>query len=198
MANILDTSGTKPPRKKIEPARIEFRRLAESCQRGAFSCGYVHIDDFLNNRSLDDHEALFSRTVTAHLDGQAEPVGFYAMTIGAEPADQFVQEEEQSWFASLKTRLLRSQLTTVQLIWVGVETKFHRKGIGTLLMGHALDDFYQVVERTGVSALTLHPISTNAAIFYSSIGFQPYGTGSTKRMLLPADAVMETRRKAAP
>ncbi|WP_456710531.1 GNAT family N-acetyltransferase [Bradyrhizobium sp. USDA 4452] len=140
---------------------------------------------------------MLSRTVTAHLDGGDDPVGFYAMTIGPEPADQFVAEEEQSWLSTMKARFLRSQLTTVQLLWVGVETRLHRLGIGTLLMGHALDDFYQVIERTGVAALTLHPISTNAATFYSSIGFQPYGTGNPKRMLLSADAVIETQKKAS-
>jgi GNAT superfamily N-acetyltransferase len=114
------------------------------------------------------------------------------MTIGPEPADQFSQE--QTLLDRIAAQFSRSQqLTTVQLIWVGVESSLHRKGIGTLLMGHALDDFYQVVDRTGVAALTLHPISINAESFYSSIGFAPYGTGKPKRMLLSAEAVIAFR-----
>src|SRR5258708_34654529 len=64
-------------------------------------------------------------------------------------------------------------------------------------MGHALDDFYQVVDRTGVAAMTLSPISTNAAAFYTLIGFEPYGTSSPQRMLLSAEAVMAVRSSSA-
>jgi GNAT superfamily N-acetyltransferase len=133
--------------------------------------------------------------VTAHLDGDDDPVGFYAMTINPEPADQFTQE--QSFLAKLKLQFVRHQLTTVQLIWVAVQTSLQRQGIGTLLMGHALDDFYQVVDRTGVAAMTLSPISTNAAAFYTLIGFEPYGTSSPQRMLLSAEAVMAVRSSSA-
>jgi GNAT superfamily N-acetyltransferase len=195
MATISNTNETRASREKIDPARIEFKRLSTSCPRGAFSCGYVHIDDFFNNRSLDDHDGLYSRTVTAHLDGADDPVGFYAMTIGPEPESQFTSAEQQSFLENKWLRFFRSQLTTVQLIWVGVEGSLQRKGIGTLLMGHALDDFYQVVDRTGVAALTLHPISTNAAKFYTSMGFRPYGSSNPQRMLLPAEAVVEIRKK---
>ncbi|MBR0852553.1 hypothetical protein JQ543_32820 [Bradyrhizobium diazoefficiens] len=133
-----------------------------------------------------------ARTVTAHLDGAQEPIGFYAMTIGTEPADQFLKEED-SLFERVKSRFFGGQLTTVQLIWVGVDTALHRRGIGSLLMGHALDDFYQVVDRTGIAAMTLEPISQNAATFYSTIGFVPYGSRNPKRMILSAEAVMAVR-----
>lgn len=196
MANISDTSETKSgrlPREKIDPKRIEFRRLSANCPRGVFSCGYAHIDHFFQNDSLGDHYDLVARTVTAHLDGNEMPVGFYAMTIASEPEDQFV--EEQNLVARIRAQFSRSrQLTTVQLIWVAVESSLHRQGIGTLLMGHALDDFYEIVDRTGVAALTLQPISENAARFYTLMGFKPYGTG--KRMLLSAEAVLAVRNQA--
>jgi hypothetical protein len=83
----------------------------------------VHIDDFINDRAMDEHEGLFARTVTAHLDGDDAPVGFYAMTVGPEPADLFT--EEQSFLERIKTRFSRGQLTTVQLIWVAVPHKNH-------------------------------------------------------------------------
>ncbi|WP_316196275.1 MULTISPECIES: GNAT family N-acetyltransferase [unclassified Bradyrhizobium] len=195
MANTFDTSGTRSrSRGKIDPHRIEFRRLSSDCPRGVFSCGYIHIDHFFQNNSLDNHNDLFARTVTAHLDGGEAPVGFYTMTIGSEPDDQFA--EEQTLLDRIRAQFSRTkQLTTVQLIWVGVRSSLHRRGIGTLLMGHALDDFYEIVDRTGVAALTLEPISTNAAQFYNSMGFKSYGSG--KRMLLSAEAVLAVRKQAS-
>jgi GNAT superfamily N-acetyltransferase len=196
MANTSNPNetGRLPPREKkekIDPARIEFKRLSAECPRGAFSCGYVHIDHFFKNTSLDDHNCFRARTVTAHLDGAPEPIGFYAMTIGPETADQF--EKEPSFLERIKAQFFRTQmLTTVQLIWVGVESEMQRRGIGRLLMGRALDDFYQIVDRTGIAALTLEPISANAGMFYRSLGFRPYGPGG-KRMLLAAEAIMAIR-----
>jgi hypothetical protein len=61
-------------------------------------------------------------------------------------------------------------------------------------MGHALDAFYQVADCTGIAALTLSPISTNAATFYASMGFRPYALG--KRMFLSAEAVIAVRTSA--
>jgi GNAT superfamily N-acetyltransferase len=192
MGNTSNTSGQRPDRKKIDPARIEFRRLSATCRRGAFSCGYVHIDNFINTQAMDNHQSLFARTITAHLDGNDTPIGFYAMTAGPEPADLFV--EEQSLFERIKSQFFsKDQLTTVQLLWVGVESSLHRQGIGTLLMGHALDAFYQVVDCTGIAALTLSPISANAATFYASMGFKPYASG--KRMFLSAEAVIAVRER---
>jgi hypothetical protein len=196
MANTSNTNETgRQSREKIDPTRIEFKRLSAQCPRGAFSCGYEHIDAFFRDNALNDHNDLYARTVTAHLDGVSEPVGFYAMTIGPEPADQFA--EEKSLFERIRAQFYRSQqLTTVQLLWVGVINSLHRKGVGTFLMGHALDDFYQIVDRTGVAALTLEPISANAGMFYDSIGFRPYGSG--KRMLLSAEAVIAVRAQTIP
>jgi hypothetical protein len=125
-------SEIKPPHTKIDPARVEFRRLSETCPRGTFSCGYIYIDHFFNNTALADHDGLFARTVTAHIDGADEPSGFYAMTVGPEPADQFT--EKQTLIDRIAAQFFRSQqLTTVQLILVGVESSLHRRGIGTLL-----------------------------------------------------------------
>ena len=116
------------------------------------------------------------------------------MSVGPEPADEF-SEEGPGLLERFQMRFLRNQLTTVQLKWVAVNAPMHSKGIGTLLMGHAIDGFYEIIDRTGVSALTLKPINENAKTFYESVGFSVYGKSG--RMILPADAVLEARDSEA-
>jgi hypothetical protein len=60
-------------------------------------------------------------------------------------------------------------------------------------MGRAFDDFKEVVDRTGVPALTLKPISSSATIFYGSLGFIPYGQENPRRMYFAADAVLNSK-----
>jgi hypothetical protein len=199
MENILNTKNQnrKRNREKIDPDRIVCRRLSAECPRDAFSCGYEHIDRFLRDSALENHDELRARTVTAHLDDEVHPVGFYAMTIGTEPGDEFAdQPEQQSFLSRIKARIYRDQITTVQLLWVGVETSIQRCGVGTFLMAKAIDDFYEIVDRAGVAALTLCPIGQGAAKFYGTLGFEYYGSGNPKRMLLAAEAVIETRKRA--
>jgi GNAT superfamily N-acetyltransferase len=135
---------------------------------------------------------LNSRIITAHLDENNESVGFYAMTISSEPDWHF--KDDPSIFLRISGHInsRAKSLITVNLLWVAVHNRLHRQGLGTLLMGRALDDFREVVDRTGVAALTLKPISLDAAGFYSGLGFVPYGQGNPKRMFLPAEDIMNS------
>ena len=181
MENISSTNEKKKPREKVDGARIDFRRLSDDCQWDAFSCGYVYIDDFFRRLALDEHNAFSTRVMTAHIDGGIQPVAFYAMHIISEPASYYASD--QGFLAFFKSKFMMGVLHSVELKWMAVASEWQRRGIGSLLMGRALDDFHEVAIRTGVSALTVHPISSNARIFYGSLGFQPYGAKSERMYL---------------
>lgn len=194
MANISNTPEPGPSRlkpAKVEPSRVEFRRLVDGCDTSDFSCGYTIIDNFFSRRALLEHTALFSRAVTAHIDGDDKPIAFYAMAVGLEGQSEF--SDDASFFSTFQDKLLQRYLPTLQLMWVAVDTTLQRRGIGTLLMGRALDDFFHVSDKTGISALTLKPINAAAAAFYKELGFAPYGIGELPRMFLPADSVITAR-----
>lgn len=149
-----------------------------------FDCGEIEIDKYFKVRALIDQEGLYYRTITAHLNGDYEiPVGFYCMTIHSEPEDWFTGCSP--WFS---TKVRKRSLLTVHLRWVAVIRDCQRYGIGTLLMGRAIDDFYQVTDRTGIAALTLKPISNEAKLFYRKLGFEPYD--GEQRMFLSAETVI--------
>jgi GNAT superfamily N-acetyltransferase len=113
------------------------------------------------------------------------------MMCRSEPEDLFTKSA--SFF---KRRAQLSSLHAVHLQWVAVETDLQRSGIGTLLMGSAIEDFYQIADRTGIAALTLTPISNAAASFYGSLGFITYGSGDLPPMFLPAETVIRARESS--
>jgi GNAT superfamily N-acetyltransferase len=178
------------PREKVNIDRLDFRRLSPDCERGDFDCDYIVINDFFNRLSLDYHQKLKSRIVTAHLDGSAKPVGFFAMKIWHEPEYEFSADS-----AFLSQWLYQKSLITVNLEWLAVSTEFQRREIGTHLMGQAIDDFYEVANRTGIAALTLQPIDEQKALFYKKLGFTAYGSRTIPRMFLDSKSVIEFRMK---
>jgi len=64
-------------------------------------------------------------------------------------------------------------------------------------MGYAVNDFFHVVDRTGIAALTLQPISVRARNFYSGLGFEVADETDRPLMFLPAETVLELRLKSA-
>jgi ribosomal protein S18 acetylase RimI-like enzyme len=118
------------------------------------------------------------------------PIGFFAMKVWHEPESDFAGDS-----AFLSQWLYQKSLITVHLEWLAVSTEFQRREIGTDLMGKAIDDFYEVADRTGISALTLQPIDEQKALFYKKLGFVPYGQRTIPRMFLDAKTVIDFRTK---
>jgi GNAT superfamily N-acetyltransferase len=170
------------------PPTLEFKRLTAECGRGAFACGNGDIDSWFRNKAFKHHQDLKARVVTAHLLNNAKPVGFYAMTIRLEKDDQLDMPRR------MLARPQSGHFTSVQLCSVAVQRSLQRQGIGTILMGAALQDFYEVAVRTGIYALTLVAVDREVAKFYERLGFVQYGNPDAMqpKMLLPADSVIET------
>jgi GNAT superfamily N-acetyltransferase len=158
--------------------------------RGTFVCGYRDIDRWFREDALKCHAELQYRVVTAHLVGQLDSVvGFYAMTTLLE--SQIELEGGSRW---LGFRPQSGRFSTVQLSYVAVHRDLQRQGYGTVLMGAVLQDFYEVVIRTGIFSLTLQAINRDVMDFYKRLGFVQYGNPHAEmpKMILPAQSVIET------
>jgi len=188
-ANENKEGDGKPVEAKPTPPVLEFKRLGAQCNRGAFLCGNDDIDGWFKNNSLDHHNNLRARVTTAHLVGNNAPVGFFAMSWRIESADLLGSQRERS------ARPHNGYFASVRLSSVAVQREMQRQGIGTILMGAALDDFHIIAVRTGVFALTLEAVDRETMKFYDGLGFVPYGPADAMmpKMLLPADAIIAAR-----
>ena len=176
---------------KTAPPTLEFRRLSGDCPRSTFGCGHTEIDRWFRQNSLKYHNKHRARVVTAHLVGNKNPVGFYALTTKLE-ADDLLPADHR-----LFSRAEQGYFTSVQLFYLAVQRSMQRQGLGTIIMGDVLRSFYEVANRTGILALTLVAIDEPTTEFYRKLGFVPYGpNGGRPRMLLPAQIVIELVEKA--
>jgi ribosomal protein S18 acetylase RimI-like enzyme len=127
--------------------------------------------------------------VTGHfVDDPASVVGFYAMSI------QLEKEIELGSRHAAGSKGQSGSFATVQLWSVAVQKPLQRQGYGTVLMGAALRDFYEIVIRTGIFSMTLQAANAEVAKFYEKLGFTRYGYLSElamPKMILPAQAVID-------
>jgi hypothetical protein len=67
-------------------------------------------------------------------------------------------------------------------------------------MGTALQDFYEIVNRTGIFAMTLQALNRDLMDFYRKLGFEIYGNqyATMPKMILSAQAVVDTIEKRKP
>jgi hypothetical protein len=67
-------------------------------------------------------------------------------------------------------------------------------------MGSVVRDFYEIIIRTGICALTLTAIDHKTAEFYERLGFVRYGVNGASAqptMLLPSRSVIDLIEKNA-
>lgn len=170
---------------KINPAELEIRRLTEDCPRNAFKCGVSDIDKWFSKKVWKYHVHSKYRTVTAHLNGNAYPCGFYSLRVSSGDVKHLCAEDSERHGPA-------DNFPAVQLTYVGVAKALQGRGIGRILMGHAMESVHSIASLAGTFAMTLVAIDEERAQFYESLGFKRYGpTSDRPMMLLPVDALFD-------
>ena len=165
---------------------IEFKPLSSDHWGGAFSCGVPEIDKWFRNNSGSMHKKFRSRVVTAHHIGNPAPVGFHALSL---------QLQDEKLLSGGERQLFRAQqrvFTSINIDYLAVARVLQGNGVGRLLLGHAIEIFYNAVVSFGVPVMTVVAVDERTCEFYSKLGFRRYGPTATQpRMLLPAQSVVD-------
>jgi hypothetical protein len=187
---LITSDVEKNSNEKADLPVLEMKRLTTQCSRAAFSCGDKDIDKWFQRSAQKHHDSMDCRVMTGHLVNNSNPVGFYATAMKLQPVSSLPKEYRNRlrWDGG-------SLFPVMHLRYVGVIKSLQRKGFGRVLMGSALDDFYEVATRTGIFALTLVAVDRKTAEFYQKLGFLPFGdlNASQPSLLLPAAAVIDLR-----
>ena len=130
-----------------------------------------------------------TRCSVAYRQGFRHPIGFYTLCLKEESSTLFVNNKK-----FLSRYFKPEKIIAAHIKWAGVDTIHQREGIGSLILGKALDDFYEVATRTGVFVLTLTAINNSAEMFYRGLGFQSI-EGHPRMMNLAIEDLIATRRK---
>ena len=153
---------TRPP---TAPKPIRIERLTRSHVRDRFSCGESSLDNYLQRLALQHDERRIGRTFAAIEEGSdGRVLGYYTLATGRVTFESFPADKK------LPPRI---PVPVVLLGRLAVDNRQKGRGLGKLLLLHALWRAQQIAEQAGVYAALVDALHEEAAQFYARYGFVP-------------------------
>ncbi len=150
--------------------------------RSAFTCGVKKVDSWLKN-SISTQIKENRLRVWCVNNEDSELVGFYSL------CSQSIQPQTAP---GLATKGEVHEIPVLYLPVIATTKKYQGCGIGTALMGHAIETSVEVSEKTGVAALVLDVMEDEnfhkRMEFYCRLGFNLIGYDNKRVYLSIKDA----------
>jgi ribosomal protein S18 acetylase RimI-like enzyme len=116
------------------------------------------------------------------------PIGFYAVSMTA--TKLVASKNLVDYFFSRQHDCFPS----LHIDWIAIRDDRQDQGLGTIVMGRILTIFHELINDTGLCAITLEALNERAEKFYRDLGFVRYGPPVLgRRMLLPWTRVIKTK-----
>jgi ribosomal protein S18 acetylase RimI-like enzyme len=167
--------------REFPPPGLTLELLGPRHRRKVFSSGDRRVDEWLARRALP---AMRKNTSTTRVlaDEHGAIAGFYtlantALDVSLVPADLFDGE------------VPRHPPPTLTLAWLGVDSRFRGRGLGTQLFARALADGLHAFETVRFVAVVVDALTEANVVFYESHGFRRV-PGTTNKLFLPASTLV--------
>ena len=134
-------------------------------QLASFDCGKLSLNAWLAQKARGNEISGGSRTYVL-LTTEAEIAGFYTLS------NYCIAHEGMG--AVIK-RNMPNPIPAVLLGRLAVSRQYQGKGIGRILLRHAIEKSCKVAEITGAVLLITEPIDAAAMCFYTRCGFESIG-----------------------
>jgi len=165
----------------VEAPGSTLELLDRRHRRKVFSSGDRRVDEWLERRALP---AMRKNTSTTRVlaDEHGAIAGFYtlantALDVSLVPADLFHGE------------VPRHPPPTLTLAWLGVDSRFRGRGLGTQLFARALADGLHAFDTVRFVAVVVNALTEANVAFYESHGFRRV-PGTTNKLFLPASTLI--------
>ena len=146
--------------------------------RQAFDCGVIILNTFLRQYARQFHERNLGVTWVAVAEDAPERIlGYYTLSVGAVIPDDLPGEH-----------VALPQVPIMLLGRLAVDQTKQGKGIGRLLLLHALHHALYFSSHAGIYAVVVDVLDEHAAKFYQQYGFQPL-PNNPYRLYLPMRAI---------
>ncbi|NUU05040.1 GNAT family N-acetyltransferase [Leifsonia sp. C5G2] len=140
---------------------IRFVPFSSRFDRSTFDCGEAPVNSWFRTQAGQADRAGAPRTVLA-VRGQ-EIVGFYSSVVGVMTRDEAAQ--------AFGIGRAKYPLSAILLAQMGVDTREQGKGLGKLLLVHALTAFVEVSKLTGFEVVLVDALTNELCAFYRKMGF---------------------------
>jgi ribosomal protein S18 acetylase RimI-like enzyme len=167
--------------REFPPPGLTLQLLDRHHRRKTFSSGDRRVDEWLAQRALP---AMRKNTSTTRVlaDEHGAIAGFYtlantALDVSLVPADLFGGE------------VPRHPPPTLTVAWLGVDSRFRGRGLGTQLFARALADGLHAFETVRFVAVIVDALTESNIAFYASHGFRRV-PGTTNKLYLSASTLV--------
>lgn len=141
---------------EIAPPRL----LEAGDETQNFECGVGALNEWLKKRALLNHLSGASRTYVATAGKRI--VAYYCLSAGS------IQH------AAVPGRVRRNMPEPIPALILGrlaVDAQYQRRGLGPMLILHAIDRTHELAEGVGIRALVVNAKDEQAAHFYKRFAF---------------------------
>lgn len=178
-----------------EQVLIEWSGIKPEHSFGYEFSGLNPLDHWITKKAATEDKKNNARVYVANKQGSHEALAFYALKLHAEPTKN-VEGRHKS---KLETSKGSADFPCIKLEWLGVRKDLqtdncqinHRLGEACLL--DAIVTCAEVFDKIGGFAVLLEPANSKIEAFYSKYGFEPYGSGLARRMIMTAERVNNVR-----
>ena len=145
---------------------VDIQPLTKDLDRSDFSCGNPSLDEWFLNYAWQNQAKSATRTFVAMDKFSKRVIAYYVCTVtSVQPANlTFVQKIFSSKYP----------IPAFLLAKLAVDNDYKAKGVGSLLLRHALMNALAVSEKVGLQAIVVDAIDENAANFYRHNGFTSF------------------------
>jgi GNAT superfamily N-acetyltransferase len=136
------------------------RLLEAGDESQEFDCGVGVLNEWLKKRALPNHISGASRTYVATVGRRI--VAYYSLSAGS------IQH------AAAPGKIRRNMPEPIPALILGrlaVDAQFQRRGVGPMLVLHAIDRTHELAEGVGIRALVVSAKDEQAAHFYKRFAF---------------------------
>lgn len=150
---------------KFAAGSVRIEPLSDRHDRGAFSCGAEALDSYLQHQAGQDlRRGLASVFVAVEIERPQRILGYFTLSAAViAPADLPLE---------LARRLPRQPVPAALIGRLAVDLSVARRGLGGVLIVHAIESARLAAETVAMWAVAVDPIDEAARRFYAAFGFR--------------------------
>jgi GNAT superfamily N-acetyltransferase len=155
--------------------------LSNQHDRKSFDCGEQSLNQYLYSYASQDVRRRVNRVFVASTqNAPRQVIGYYSLSAGSLEAADLPEE--------LRRRLPKYPVPVVLLGRLAVAKSHQGDGIGSILLGDALQRVAEASQVMAVYAVVVDALNNQAADFYRQFGFIPLPS-QPRKLFLPMDSI---------